>query len=71
MMISWFIFDGCFITNFKDIFFDIRAPLLFSDIETLNIIQSFLIIISVCFYKFPSKAPFVFLKKGVRFLDSL
>ena len=71
MMISWFIFNGCFITKFKEHVFDIHAPLLSLDLELLKIIQSLLIVMSIVFYIFPSKAPFVFLKRGIRFLDSL
>ena len=71
MMISWFVFNGCFITIFKNEFFDIHAPLLSLDLKLLKVIQTSLILMSVAFYMFPSKAPFVLLKRGVEFLDKL
>ena len=71
VLFGWLIFDGCILTILKSKFFGIDDPLIKVDLDFLKIMQTLFIIGALIFYIFPSKAPFVFLKRGVRFLDSL
>ena len=71
VLFGWLIFDGCILTILKSKFFGIDDPLIKVDLDFLKIMQTLFIIGALMFYIFPSKAPFVFLKRGVRFLDSL
>ena len=71
VLFGWLIFDGCILTIIKSKIFGIDDPLIDADFGVLKIMQTFFIIVTLCFYVFPSISPFVFLKRGVKYLDSL
>ena len=71
VLLGWMMFDGCILTIMKSKLFGVDDPLIEIDLSVLKIMQMFFIVLTLCFYLFPSISPFVFLKKGVNFLDKL
>ena len=71
VLFGWMLFDGCILTILKSKFFGVDDPLIDSDFGFMKTIQVFFILLTLSFYVYPSISPFVFLKRGVNFLDKL
>ena len=71
VLFGWLIFDGCILTILKSKIFGVDDPLIDTDFGFMKTMQTFFILVTLTFYIFPSVSPFIFLKRGVKYLDSL